>query len=865
MFTLAQRTAKLLDASWFQASSRTSGDGARIAHEDDRGTFADWLPYDAYDPETEVFVNLDSIGFVMELAPQTGADQEMASLLQGLVKGLAKETCVQIHMFASPHVMEPLKQYAELRTEDGDSSAAFAKWGRRGRSENYLRTLARRRVEYLKGAAYTSVADGMHVYARDFRCVVAVTVPGNLDNQTQLQYLLSLRESLSITFRSAKFPNRLWNPDDLINWCANLLNPNRLLAQPAPLVYDTGRRIRFQIIERDTHSDTWLPDRIQLRKPGKPELDTDIRLFSVNTYPTPFSLASMSTILGDFFAPTIQYASPFLVTLGIYVPDNQAMKAELGTHTLKTGQEAKSDLAQLSSSFSAKKADLQKVNDAVARGERMMQVYHQIAVFAAPDKMNEAERSARSVWEARNFALNLDSTQQRQALQASLPMRLDKVFFSDMAKLHRFSTKTSGNVVNLAPLLSDWKGTGTPRMIFLGRRGQVMSFDEYDETVGNKNVAIAGASGSGKSVLLNEMAWSHYASGSLVWVFDIGRSFEKICNKVHGQLIRFMPTDKVNFCPFSMVNDIEQDMGMLQPCLAKMASPFERIDATQYAAISVGGKYVYDKYGRDATITPLRDLFLTGKVPGLEIESPGIEEGIKRLAMMLSPYCKGGVYGGLMEGPNTINFDNRFIVLDTNGLRDKRDIHRVVQMLSVFKVSRAFLTNRDERKKFILDEAKQALSDDGVNDDPVMNQFIGDLYEQARKWGTSATASTQGIDHYYSSRAAESCLNNSSTIMLLNQRKEAIESVARTGRIVMNDAMKRTLMSLRTEEGAFSEVYIHTEARGSGVGRLVIDPHTLLLFSNRQEDNVPIDRYLSQGLSLDDAISRTLQDRGYAT
>jgi conjugal transfer ATP-binding protein TraC len=865
------RTATLLDLPFGPNAARADNDlhpdesDSPRSHEEDRGSFADWLPYDAWDDESEVFINLDSIGFCLEVAPQTGADQQMASLLQGLFKGLRKDTCIQIHMFPSPHILEQLKQFAEIRVEDDDADKKLIARGRRARNDNIFRFMARRRVEHLLKGAHQSLADGMHVLVRDFRCVVSVTVAGSIDDKSQLDYLVSLRESISNSLRSADFPNWSWTPDDLINWCADLLNPNRLLDNPKPLAYDPGRRLRFQIIERDTHSDTYYPDRIQLRKPGKPQYDVDVRMFSASTYPTPFTLAGMSTLLGDFFAPTIQYSSPFLLTLGVFVPDNQAVKAEIGTHTIKTDREAKSDLAQLSSSFSAKRKDLQKVNDAIARGEKMMEIYHQVAVFAPPDRLNEAERCARSVWEARNFGLNIDSTQQRQALQASLPMRLDREFFKDVRKLQRFSTKPSGNVINLAPLVAEWKGTGTPRMLFVGRRGQLMSFDEYDETIGNKNVAIAGASGSGKSVLLNEMAYSHYASGSLLWIFDKGRSFEKLCAKVKGQLIRFTEYDKVNINPFSMVNKIEDDMAMLQPVLAKMASAHHRLDSTQYAALAVAAQAVFKQYGNEAAITPLRDMFKSGTLPNFDLDSPGIEDSLKRLAIMLTPYCRGEVYGDLMEGPNTINFDKRFIVLDTNGLKDKPDIHRVVQMISVFKVSRSFLSNRNERKKFIMDEAKSTLSDESDSDDPVMNQFVGDLYEQARKWGTSATTATQGIDHYYASKAAESCLNNSSFILMLRQSKEAIESISRTGRIVMNENMKRTLMSLRTEEGAFSEVYLHTQELGSGVGRLVIDPHSLLMYSNRQEDNVPLDKYQAAGMSIDEAISQLLHDRGVTT
>ena len=49
---------------------------------------------------------------------------------------------------------------------------------------------------------------------------------------------------------------------------------------------------------------------------------------------------------------------------------------------------------------------------------------------------------------------------------------------------------------------------------------------------------------------------------------------------------------------------------------------------------------------------------------------------------------------------------------------------------------------------------------------------------------------------------------------------------------------------------------------GEGVVRLVIDPATQLLFSNKLADNKPIDALRAQGYSIDEAIARVLADRG---
>jgi conjugal transfer ATP-binding protein TraC len=75
--------------------------------------------------------------------------------------------------------------------------------------------------------------------------------------------------------------------------------------------------------------------------------------------------------------------------------------------------------------------------------------------------------------------------------------------------------------------------------------------------------------------------------------------------------------------------------------------------------------------------------------------------------------------------------------------------------------------------------------------------------------------------------------------------------------------MKRLLQSLRTEHGAYSEVFIHSPA-GNGVGRLIVDPYSLLLFSSRAEDFSAINAKRAEGLSVSQAIDTVLAERGQA-
>ena len=109
----------------------------------------------------------------------------------------------------------------------------------------------------------------------------------------------------------------------------------------------------------------------------------------------------------------------------------------------------------------------------------------------------------------------------------------------------------------------------------------------------------------------------------------------------------------------------------------------------------------------------------------------------------------------------------------------------------------------------------------------------------------------------------EAAFNCSDWVFLLRQKPESIEMLDRKGRLSMDEPKKRLLNSLRTEPGVFSEVYISSPV-GEGVARNILDPATHLLFSNKLEDNAPIDELRAQGLSIDDAITELLRRRGHA-
>ena len=78
--------------------------------------FASWLPYVAYLDEEQLFVNRDGIGFLLEIMPQSGADDRMVEVLISLYANCPAGTGIQFHLFASPHIRPQLRRYAIWRS-----------------------------------------------------------------------------------------------------------------------------------------------------------------------------------------------------------------------------------------------------------------------------------------------------------------------------------------------------------------------------------------------------------------------------------------------------------------------------------------------------------------------------------------------------------------------------------------------------------------------------------------------------------------------------------------------------------------------------------------------------------------------------
>lgn len=858
---------------------------------EDRRRLSGLLPYSSYIEEDKVFVNDDSIGFVIEARPQTGATEEMARILTSLYSGCPTGTGIQIINYASPNLILNHKAYANLRHEDDDQHGKSEDIGRPVRNDNIYRRLARRRVAFYKRGDRKSIFRNQAFLFRNYRLIISVTIPGTGEPQ-EVKDLVTLRDTFRSTLASAMFPSIEWGVEDLLKFTMEVLNPQAPLNDFSP-EYDDGRLIKEQVVKNDTVC--------RVTEKGLKFTDSDnhhaeIRCYSVKNYPEISTLWEMNSLIGDQLQQSLQYPCPFLMVMGVHILDYEKTKNTAQIKSARATTNSTSQMAKFLPDMAVKKKDWDIVMQSLSEGQSLVSLYHQLMLFTGSETAQSAEHAAYAVFRAKNFELANDVYMQPQSLLACLPMTLSKAFYSDLKKAGRVSTKTGDNAVHMSPMIAEWQGTSTPMVSLFGRRGQIMNLDFFDNTAGNYNVAVAAASGAGKSVLLQDVALSYLGAGAKVWIIDVGRSYEKLAKLVGGQFLEFKPDSDVRLNPFSMVLDLSEEMDVLKPLVAQMAMPNSHCDDLQKAIIEEAIRTAWAKKQNKMTITDVADALtanaerggddpdwvrnlaerLFPSVAGKD-DSPASpdeyaalliasmrgngsqskDQRILDLAKMLYPFTKNGVYGRYFEGEANIKFDKDFIVLELEELNAKKDLQSVVLLILLYAIQQEmYLTGDRSRKKLLLvDEAWDLMGAGSTGD------FIKKGYRRCRKVNGCMITATQNIDDYFQNEAGSAIMANSDWVLLLRQKPEAIEQLSMSGRLSMNDTVKRLLSSVRTEHGLYSEVYVYSPM-GSGIGRLIIDPFSQQLYTTNANEYTAIMNRVASGMDLSDAIDDILREKG---
>ncbi len=808
------------------------------------------LPWRAFDERSELYLNAGSVGFVLELPPFAGIDEETLGALAGTLADAAPERCtLQAIHWASPRFGAALADWAGPRERAGGVHAAMAKRRERELSHAGWRPL------HAGGPPFT--LSGCRVFVS-----AALAGPPGPAPETALS---GFRRALEGTLASAGAAARRLAPDALLSLAAELAAPETA-PRPEPGTPTPLHRPQRRWSPRD-------PIHLQCAAPGRaltvaptgllfhrPDgTDVAVRVLTATAFPEVWPGWRGNALIGDFHRDFLQPGCPVLTCLT--VTTGEAADGERAfLKSARATQQAGTGIARYLPGLPEKAADWQFVTERLKDGERLVKACYMAAVYAPLDGLDEAEQAVRAIYHGQGWRMQAERYVQLPSWLACLPMAAAGGLDADLERFGRMKTLLTSSAANLAPVHGEWRGqrfdAETPPVLFLiGRRGQPACWSPFANTAGNYNVAVTGKSGSGKSVLMQELVTGIVAAGGEAVVIDDGRSFQHTAEALGGAFGAF-GKDPACLNPFAMIDTAtaEHDGDYREECFAMLAGVIGRmcrrrgsIDDIEAALVAEAIAAAWDEAGNGADLGTVRR--------HLEARD---DRRAADMAVALGPWCPGGAMGRLFASSDVPDLDNAMTVFELAELKGRGDVQGVVLMLVVFLATqRMYHGPRTRAKAIVIDEAWDLLSGDDSR------AFLEGAARRARKYRGALITGTQSVNDYYANPAARAAWENSDWVIFLSQKDESVELLKQEKRIHCDPGMERALKSLTTADGRYAELVLHGPD-GWRVARLVLDPWSVALFSSRGPAFAEVERLKAEGLSTVEAIDRIAGEAGSA-
>ncbi len=824
---------------------------------------ADLLPYRFFDEAKQIFLNDNSVGFILEAAPLIGANDDVIDTLSGMFSDAIPEGCtIQFINFASPKVGSIFDVWKESRYVQG----------------GIYKKLAEKRIAYFKTANHQSIFDSSPLTLKNFRLIISVSLSikkGAANDLTQqainlisgekksdesslaevVNQVNSFKEKFKTTLRTAGIPSSEMTPENLINFLDEIINFN-VSTHQKNLKYDPLQPINKQIVDHENHLKI---ERDQLTFFADDDLKKiHLRCFSVRNFPKNWAQWQCRDLIGDYFQDLRRMEYPFLTSFAVTLPHNEdALKAKAKAKNFNATRLQGSELSKFVPDMKTSASEWQFVTQKISAGQRILKTVYQAVIFAPTDKIDEAEQTLKSIYKGCGWDILRDKYINLQSFLATLPFTQSDGLFNDLEKLNRTKTMVSWTCANLAPLQGEWSGMDSPCMMLYGRRGQPLFWNPFKNTEGNYNVAVIGKSGSGKSVFMQELVTSIRGFGGKVYVIDDGRSFMNSARLQGGEFIEF--SDKSNIClnPFSIIDAeamkknpeyMGEVIALIRSMIRQMCEGVkknsESITQVQDRYIEEAVQNAWQKNGKNASISAIRDCL-----------AEHADKRAKDLAILMRPFTKEGIYGRFFEGQSNIKLENPFMVFELAELKNKKEFQSIVMMFLMFLISEnMYFGDRKTPISLLIDEAWDLLHGEGSS------AFIEGLARRARKYGGNIITGTQSVNDYYKTSATLAAFENTDWIVLLAQKKESVEMLAQTKKVAMDESLKQALISLRMSDHQYSEALIYGP-RGYAVGRLILDPYSIALYSSKAADWAKINDLIEQGYALPDALEQIAEEK----
>lgn len=402
------------------------------------------------------------------------------------------------------------------------------------------------------------------------------------------------------------------------------------------------------------------------------------------------------------------------------------------------------------------------------------------------------------------WARDREELKRRQQLIVSRFQDMEKArgVSESVAAYHIFRSSLPGSVepldrwvkvkgrmaADLVPLQRGFGSQDPPLCLFRNSTGGLVPLDLYSTSGGAKApiAFVSGATGQGKSYLINQLILQHLVDDPLVIILDIGGSYAPLVSLLKGQYLTFDPQCPFCFNPLQVYAANEQVNGGLakEPTAAQRMRLCRAIECLVTLPTDPGGQLpehwiakidtaliaVFQQaVSRGQSYVTTTDLFR--RLRAYEIQG---DVDAKLLADRLQLFVEGGLYGQWTAGPTTINLRHQLLCFDLQGISQDVRLARALVPLIIHYIHDLVMTNRARKKILVFDEMWRFI------ENPRLMEFIVSAWKTFRKENVLLIGSTQNLrsDIAANPVVAGAVVQSTESWFLLPQgKKEEVDAV----------------------------------------------------------------------------------------
>ena len=715
----------------------------------------------AYDAEDGLFLTEDrslSFGFICQ--PLSGADPAVADRVNVLLnQDWPVDTLLQVSLWTSPDI---------------DATLALMQVRRIAQQQPFHKDMLRATVEFLGQGAQSALEGTAGIRLRRMQVLVTVKLPmaGAMPTESDIRRAAELRLS---TFQSlgtiglrpetlgSDHSVRLLSPR--LNWSPDAGWHDQITPECDPTLLIRDQLFDFDNSLRVDARGLWLGEK-------------RVKTLSVKRYPDRIHFGSAVAYLGDVLSGTRGIRQNTILTLTLHYPDAEDTRASLDAKRQWVVNQAYGPILKFLPQLGIRKHNFDTLFDAFMDGDRPVRAYFGAVLFCDAEDEAQAVSNARVYFRELGFQLMEDKYFCLPFFLNCLPFGADRMAIRDS---NRYRTLGTRHAIPLLPLFADWPGTGTPTLNFVSRNGQMVNVSLFDSG-SNYNCCIAAQSGSGKSFLANEIIVNYLGEGARIWVIDVGRSYQNLCETLDGDFMAFSADKPICLNPFELVRSWEEEADVVAGLVTAMAAPTEKLSDYQTAGLKRVLKSVWDAQGQSMTVDDIAKALCAEQ-----------DQRLTDVGEQLFPFTTQGEYGRFFNGQNNVRFTNDFTVLELEELKGRKHLQQVVLLQLIYQIQQEmYLGERDRPKIVIIDESWDLL---GMGDAAT---FMEHGYRRFRKYGGAAVTITQSVNDLYRSPTGRAIVENSANMYLLGQKAEAIEALKAERRLPLSEGGYALLKTVHT-------------------------------------------------------------------